>query len=678
MQSGAPTTKLGDLNSLSLEIGTVALDHKQDEARDDTATPSSTTPHTLALRSLGSNWRPYGEDLVIHAELFTKGIVVVKPLSAEHILLPKQQTEIATYVTGDSFFIEDRQFKFREQLPELTSDTEPKKPQLDFADRLAYKLLQKLVVFKEDKTKRFPSPTGVAIYNPKPECKEEIFLPLTITTDEKNNNNELQLGFYVCPRLSTNSDEEKTIENLKFGGIKQFVTAGCMFGSEMRARNQHGKSPSIIKRHNHFFEHERLETISYDTTPEANPYEVALFDEFERLTWMIKRFAVGQENIPLLHHLPYYDYVLYGVQLFIQGRMSFNALSTFFKHIFLKKAEQTKKITEICEQKGIKVTVASPFDPLFGNNIKNLEQQLLSLLSQQNETAEQSEQVLGIQEEITMSVLITLLDEKNQNVADSKKQEPTKLFALLKEKDQKLSSLLALEEPKGTASNEIPSARQGVNQHIRSILSLPSSGESKEKENEKVFVQRCLSKLRADDNNLSGKIWKDFLETTDQKSITKVKELFQLANASMIAQAASGNPDYTTCSLLPFSEKKIQAEYSKNKKSYPEVLYLTVMESMITYTHVNQGLLFYCTALTSLSELIFDGKILESAHVNVGRQSMGEQPVTLEEAIAFPPEPNKGSTASLSTFFRPIQLERLNSGRSPNGVNRHATTQPSL
>ncbi len=592
------------------------------------------SPNTLTSNaSLGSSWMPY-KGLAIHEELFARGMVVAQPLVEAH------QDDIAKRVTHDNFFIQNRTFTVQSVQSDKSQSTLSKR-QLDSA-KPTYKLLNTLLAFRADAAECSSVTTGVAICNKT--RREEIFIPLTVTTTTKKaEDTKHQLGFYVYPWVSGG---KKTTKDLEFKGIEQFVTAGCMFGTGLKAGDQHGELTPIIKHNIDFFDGERFESILYDIR-KTNPYEAVLFDEFKRQTWIIKRFAVAQDNIPLLHHLPYYDYILFGVQLFINDRISFNALSVFFKHIFQKKAEQTRKIKKICQQQGINVTVASPFDALFGEDVEKLEQQLLSLLQDDNvvkhlSESEIREQVVRIQEEITMAILIALrLDKENQNVADSKEQDPTQLFEQLKEKDRELSSLLSaleVEEEPGGARGIV---RQEVNQLIRRILNLPSE---KSKANEHALVQGCLNKLQADDNKVSGQIWKDFLKTKDQNSITDFEGLYHLANASIIAQAASGKPHNTTCSILPVSEKTIQVEYSK--KSYPGVLCLTLMESVIPYTSGNKGSLFYCADLIGLPELITHRRILESAHVNVCRQSTGEKPIALEEAL----KANKGSPATNGLF----------------------------
>lgn len=73
-----------------------------------------------------------------------------------------------------------------------------------------------------------------------------------------------------------------------------------------------------------------------------------------------------RSNKELYYHLPDYDYILYGIKLFIRGNMSLHALDEFIQYVFLKSMEYRNKIISLCGVHSIRVIIQSPFDNVFG------------------------------------------------------------------------------------------------------------------------------------------------------------------------------------------------------------------------------------------------------------------------------------------------------------------------
>lgn len=70
--------------------------------------------------------------------------------------------------------------------------------------------------------------------------------------------------------------------------------------------------------------------------------------------------------------------MLYGVSLFINGRITLKALNSLFKSILNKKEQMEKIIQNIFDEHQIKVIIISPFENLFGNITTNENEQHLA------------------------------------------------------------------------------------------------------------------------------------------------------------------------------------------------------------------------------------------------------------------------------------------------------------
>jgi hypothetical protein len=182
--------------------------------------------------------------------------------------------------------------------------------------------------------------------------REEIFVPFVFDMP-----NDEAFGLYMCPWLSHNG-------KFTFKGFNQFVVAGCMIGSRLKGLDDHGARFDLIKHDIKFWDKQKITQIIFEQ--DANPYEEMLFFEFERLAYLMAKLSCERAGKNLYYHLPYYDYMLFGVELFIRGRMTLDALGQLFKIIFEQKDVHIEKIRDICKKYDIQVIIESPFENLFG------------------------------------------------------------------------------------------------------------------------------------------------------------------------------------------------------------------------------------------------------------------------------------------------------------------------
>jgi hypothetical protein len=239
--------------------------------------------------------------------------------------------------------------KFKESLASFIQNQETRQDILHLS--LSYQEIKGLITTNGGHLPYLEPP--VAIYNLT--HREEIYTPLS---DEKH-------GFYVNPSISAC---DKKLDN--FGGFKKFYTVVCLGGSSIVAENNNGISYPLIKHPIKFYPGEIIESISFNPTA-TNPYEDMLFVELKKLSFLINKFSSPDFPKKLCIHLPWIDYILFGVELFIQGRINYKALADFIELIINKKNEYIQKIIEIFKPHNIQVEFASPFDNLLPELAEN-------------------------------------------------------------------------------------------------------------------------------------------------------------------------------------------------------------------------------------------------------------------------------------------------------------------
>ncbi len=316
-----------------------------------------------------SDWLLW-QDLLIHKALFDKGIVVIKEkefmefeetLEDELILSWRksiiEQGSILTcqnqpIITATDFSFKNHNLSLRNffEQPNSIHDAALQTVPDKASAQKVYDLLKRL---NNIPTRQINSGSNsVIIANV--DNKEEVFFPVELA----------ETAFYLYPWLTNN--EPKFLSTEPFLGFEQFVTMGGLFGPELRGSDENGYKIPLIKHDIKFSGEQKIHYIHFNKHS-FSPYEQILFKGHEKIAMMINRYAASPQHKHLFYHLPSYDYVLLGLELFIRGRMTFGALDKFIRIIFMQKQKHIAIIQSIFEKHQIKVIFDSPFAPIFGH-----------------------------------------------------------------------------------------------------------------------------------------------------------------------------------------------------------------------------------------------------------------------------------------------------------------------
>jgi len=464
------------------------------------------------------------------------------------------------------------------------------------------------------------------------ERSEEVFHPVAIG---KNSDGD-KVATYIYPWLSSSN------KNLpaNFSGFSQFVTATCMFGPSLRGLDdENGSNMPLIKHDIRLHPGQKIDTIEVDKI-ENSFYDQMVFAKLENLALTIKKFSKVEEPALLLH-LPYWDYILFGLDLFIRGKLTLSALDSLIKQVHLRKEIYIENINEICNKYDIVVTIKSPLDSLFQSlDIKNLiilqEKKLSEVLITQKKHIPQEEPI------IAQSLLETLgLSTDEKFYAKFNPPQPT----IIKNWENHLKLQLKLQsELKQIINNFIKNCLEKLqdgelnpasHQIWQDLCKMQQAKFNKKFEREKSEWHKKLAQQKLiSEENSSEDIYEPELEQLDN-----LECLLHMANASLLMEGARGKEAYETCSLLEISEKQIPATYAdlvdnyskdlaeaynvdKKESEYAPVANLSIMEACLAYKAQTYGLLFYFSTNNAhgLAAIFADRNVLSAIGQNIYSQ----------------------------------------------------------
>lgn len=425
--------------------------------------------------------------------------------------------------------------------------------------------------------------------------REEIFFPLVF-----NNSQQQNLGFYVYPWTC------EGLKSFQFSGFTRFVTAGCMFGSQLQGIDQKGGFVNLIKHNIDFHPSQVIEQIVADSAP--NPYEEVLFDEFSKLLLFVNNLSVIDKPKQIYYHLPYYDYMLFGIELFNRGRMTLKALNKFFEAVVVKKNVHIDKIKSMCKSYEIECIIESPFENLFEKDF--------------------------------IDDLFTDFKRKQQDISNKVSQAKLSKVKLPQANSYKEYSALKDNLPKELLPAETILVALGFSSTDLVTMIIDDEQQSKMREGE--LVNHCLEKLKNNNFHPVHKhVWEDVIQSDENLQINNLDILFKTANAVMVAIACKGQQDYKTCTLYPISEKQIAVSYDgfyknlQTKYPYSAPFNITVIDPALGYDPSTKGLLFYFSSSSQcqLSTLVQQQDILLHVHKNIAFSAENSDSIGLDDIL---------------------------------------------
>lgn len=362
-------------------------------------------------------------------------------------------------------------------------------------------------------------------------------------------------GSYVYPWRSSTSDAEP-VSPAVFAGCKQFVSASCLFGASLSGEDANGYAIPLIKHDIEFASGQQIGAIRVHS--DNLYYKNLMQEDLKQTLKIIQHYeapSTAGKPTQLLMHVPYLDYILFGVRLYLRNQMTLEALKSLAKVVLDEKKAYQAIIQSQCDAAGIAVKIVSPFEGLIEGIDMSLAPEVV---------ADQILDRLGLCD-FTPSEDITV---QNQDE-----------FAFTNFALHQLGSKCFLPET---------DTKTGKVKKIGGREPTPI-------EDNKFKRNTAFDPTR---EGPEWQVWHDLtniaLNTWQSGKKFGVEELLHLGNAAVVAFAAQSQSPGGVCSLLPVSEKQIQLGYQSRVRQaldhgietrlvYPSIINITVMDSVLVF-----------------------------------------------------------------------------------------------
>lgn len=359
---------------------------------------------------------------------------------------------------------------------------------------------------------------------------------------------------YIFPWETTSAKEPARdmapLPSIKFN---EFVLANCLFGANLRGIDDNGKKYPLI---DHDLKVQDVIT-DIELEPGLHPYETMVFACFDKLTPLMK--SISNKDFTLRYHLPVIDYMLYGLHSYISGIMSLTAFQKYVTTVAERGNQHQKILKNIAAKNNITLIIESPFDGLCdtGNTLNSDE--LLTIIGlsepQLNSFKEHIRALEDGEDKLT----------KLEKTCKRTNFDPHSFADLIR--------VLAVVD--GYCDTGIETDNSFYEPHTQDIRMLL----------EEICIDNILDRLK---NSVScpsySAIWNTISAKKLVTSFSPLKQLFKVANTTVIACSQTHNSPGTVCSLLPVDEKPIPTSYSKLLgEHYGDVFCLSWLPPVFNY-----------------------------------------------------------------------------------------------
>ncbi len=406
---------------------------------------------------------------------------------------------------------------------------------------------------------------------------DEMFFPFNFTDQLKFT----QTGLYIYPWPSLASTGVQAKEEFvnQFTGFTDFFTGSCLFGSTLQGIDQHENSFPLIKAELLLHPGQVIIKIHHETALQL--HGLTQLQELEKQISLARQLAKEEKssNTRFHFHLPGYDYLLVGAELYVKGQMTLPAFESFCYVVLKHQAVYIKLIEKISIKYEIPIHTVNPFQLIFDS-------------------------------------LATIDILANSHREETKKALVASVLQILK--------INPVEENTSSSRSE-----KIIEQRTRDEINVV-----------RTCLNLIKKKLKADPTNILAIVWNDFIECAGP--IDSLKALGHIGNTVMIGTIGYKKPLHSVCAFHPVSEKYIFVQYGKFikhednkndptwKEKYPVIMCLTIMDSVQPHSKLyakNRGQTFYFSRragflLNTKKGIGQQLKLLEKAGENVAQNAL--------------------------------------------------------
>lgn len=187
--------------------------------------------------------------------------------------------------------------------------------------------------------------------------REEYYLPMAYMWKNK----PIGGNYLHIWQSGTVSQLKDARLSIKQQPVKEFFTGGCMFGSTLYGIDQFGKRHPLTSPYHEMGEDSVVQSV---TCPHlTHPDEIVTRESLVNSIALMKVLGQGQETV-LRYHLPLINYLIYGINWFLKGKLSKKALGEYVSLVKERSADQQAMIEKIGRDSNVRVNVSSTLEPL--------------------------------------------------------------------------------------------------------------------------------------------------------------------------------------------------------------------------------------------------------------------------------------------------------------------------
>ena len=195
------------------------------------------------------------------------------------------------------------------------------------------------------------------------EFREEYYLPFAFMYDQRPVGGAY-MHCWEAGRPEQLVESRKPVEEQRF---KEFFTGGCMFGTPLYGIDQFGKKHSLTNPYTEMPEYAKIQFVS--SPHRVHPDETLSRESLVNvLNFMM---TLGVEQPRLNYHLPLSNYIFYGINWFLRGKMTPSALTAYIRKIRKRAAKQRSFLELQSCLFGIQINAGSTLDALGFSGFKD-------------------------------------------------------------------------------------------------------------------------------------------------------------------------------------------------------------------------------------------------------------------------------------------------------------------
>ncbi|MCM8527548.1 MAG: hypothetical protein NE327_13590, partial [Lentisphaeraceae bacterium] len=186
--------------------------------------------------------------------------------------------------------------------------------------------------------------------------REEYFIPLAYKYEGK----PIGGNYMHTWEAGTPEQLKNSRASIKENPFKEFFTGGCLFGVPLYGIDQFGFEHSLTNPHYEIPEEAIIQTINSPYT--IHPDEILTRESLANIIPFVK--ALGSEDVTIKYHLPFTNYVIYGINWFLKGKMTRKSLAEYIHILTARVSSQRSYLSSLSSNYGINIKACTTLDSL--------------------------------------------------------------------------------------------------------------------------------------------------------------------------------------------------------------------------------------------------------------------------------------------------------------------------